>query len=413
MATITQDSAVKAQSAAVLTRSERLFYRGLALAFVIFFVFEVLSRALFSLFPAYIQSELQSVRLVPWLSSPTMYSGFPGAVYGYPFNAIPYNVDQITQFRLFPDLKDHLVLWGDSHFRVDTVRVWEGHIAGFRTTPIQYPLDVMTFGDNFTFCWTEYEDCWVTQLAARYGSWFNAAVPGTGTSGQYGLIEQIVPPTKPRLVIWAWYADDFRDTYRHAIMRTNVQPFHYNVPIVSPSPRAEGAQAMFVSVRLLSTLLGLNRDPNYQDVQVNNRILRIRASERPHFASLEWAANRYGLYQACDLFDQARQFLRDTVGAELLIVLIPAKEEVFSKELSELLGEDYVEAIGTGRRALAEYLAAHGHRYIDALPALKAAVEGGESVYYDRNEYLDPSGNRVLVQLIADYLERENLLPPR
>lgn len=412
MAVATQDHNTETQPVIVLTRAERILYKSLALAFVIFFFLEVGLRALFGVFPTYIQSELQSVRLIPWLRQPLLYEPL-GFVYGYPFSSIPYHIDGVTQIRLFPDLNERLVLWGDARFRVTTVRVWEGHNAGFRTTPIQYPLDVMTFGDNFTFCWTEYEDCWVTQLAGRYGSWFNAAVPGTGTVGQYNLIDQIVPPTKPRLVIWTWYADDLRDNYRFDTSRTGAVPFYNNLSIVNPIPKAEGAQAMFVTVRLFNALFNTRQDPNSQNVRVNNRTLRIPTSERPHPASLEWAANRYGLYRAQELFNKARQFLRESVGAELLIVLIPTKEEVFGKALSEVLGADYVESISGARRALIAYLEAGGHRYIDALPALQAAVERGESVYYDRLEYLDPSGNRVLAQLIASYLERENLLSPR
>jgi hypothetical protein len=412
MATITQDQNTEAQPVIVLTRAERVFYRGLALAFVIFFFLEVGLRALFGLFPPYIQSELQSVRLIPWLRQPLLYEP-PGFVYGYPYSSIPYDIDSVTQIRLFPDLNERPVLWGDARFHVSTVRVWEGHIAGFRTMPIQYPLDVMTFGDNFTFCWTEHQDCWVTQLSKRYGSWFNAAVPGTGTAGQYGLIEQIAPPTKPRLVIWTWYADDLRDNYRFDTSRTGAVPFYSNLSIVNPSPKAEGAQAMFATVRFFNALFDTRQDPNFQNVRVNNRTLRIPTSERPHPASLEWAVNRYGLYRTQELFDKARQFLRETVGAELLIVLIPTKEEVFGKALSEVLGADYVESISGARRALIEYLEAGGYRYLDALPALQAAAERGESVYYDRLEYLDPSGNRVLAELVASYIESQNLLPPR
>ncbi|MDW8299528.1 MAG: hypothetical protein RML95_09335 [Anaerolineae bacterium] len=412
MTTITQEQNAESQPVIVLTRAERIFYKGLAVAFIIFFFAEVVLRAIFSWYPVNIQSDMQSVRLVPWLRRPTLYEP-QGSVYGYPYNSIPYNIDMITQVRLPPGLKDHQVLWGEVRFHVSTVSVWEGHGAGFRTTPIQYPLDVMTFGDNFTFCWTEYEDCWVTQLGKRYGSWFNAAVPGTGTAGQYGLMEQIVPPTKPRLVIWIWYADDLRDTYRHDIIRTGAAPFHYNLPLINPSPKAENAQAMFASVRLFNSIFGLLPDPNHRVVSANNRALRVATPERPHPASLEWAANRYGLYRAQDLFDKARQFLRETVGAELLIVLIPTKEEAFGKALSKVLGDAYVEPIGAARRALIEHLEAQGFHYIDALPAFQAAIERGESVYYDRIEYLNPSGNRVLAELVANYIESKNLLPPR
>ncbi|PJF43134.1 MAG: hypothetical protein CUN50_01725 [Candidatus Thermofonsia Clade 1 bacterium] len=393
----------------ILTKAEIRFYRAVAVIFIAFVLIEVLLRAAFNLFPAGIRAELSIVRRVPWLVHP-MVPPAPGTIYGYPYSHVPYQVDRVTQFRVAPDLENHEVYWGDAYFHVNTVRVWEGHIAGFRSKPIGYPLNVMVFGDESTFCWTEFDDCWVTQFAERYGTWFNAGVPGTGTTGQFGLIEQIAPPTKPRLVVWAWYANDLRDSYRHDVSKSGTAPFYYYLPLVNPSPKPSGASAMFMSVRLIERALGLNNDPAYEMVNVGNRSIRIPSTSRPHPFSLSWAANRYGLYRAQELFDKARQFVRETFGAELLIVLIPSKEEAYAKALSARFGQDYIDSISAARRELIAYLESKGHRYIDALPALQAAVERGESVYYSVAEYLDPSGNRVLAQLVGEYIDRENLL---
>ena len=398
-----------------LTKAERIFYKSVAVIFIVFVFLETVLRLSFNLFPVHIRAELHQVRLVPWMSRPIV-SNVAKAIYDYPYNAIPYRPDGIIQISVLPELQDHAVYWGDAHFRVNTVRIWDNHLAGFRSAPARYPLDVMTFGDGFTFCWTEYADCWVTQLAERYGNWFNAATPGTGTAGQFALMQQIVPPTKPRLVIWTWYADDLRDSYRYDIIKIGAAPFAYYLPLINPSTKPLNASAMFMTVRLVELALGLNHDPNrvnYEVARVNNHNTRVAAPERPHPAALSWGANRYGLYRAQEMFDQARRFLREQVGAELLIVLIPTKEEVYGDSLRARFGAAYVDAAGEARRALIEYLEANGFKFVDALPALQAAAQKGEVPYYSMSEYLNANGNKVLAQAVAEHLDREQLLAAR
>ncbi|MCS6871792.1 MAG: hypothetical protein NZ571_10075, partial [Anaerolineae bacterium] len=82
----------------------------------------------------------------------------------------------------------------------------------------------------------------------------------------------------------------------------------------------------------------------------------------------------------------------------------------YGRALSPILGDKYIESIGEGRRTIIAHLAANSYHYLDALPALRAAVERGETVFYSFDSHLDASGNRVLAELVAEYLERESLL---
>jgi hypothetical protein len=364
---------------------------------------EILVRVGFEALPPRIQAQLQGVRRVPWSEERIV-------------PAFPFILDRTIQVRLPVGLRDYPVRWSDARFQVDTISVWEGHGVGFRSAPPRYPLDVMTFGDSFTFCWTRYDDCWVTQLAKRGGNWFNAAVPGTGTAGQFALMQQIAPPTKPRLVIWTWFPNDLKDVYDLDLLQGKTEPLETPPPL-NPDLEPAGIGQFSAVAHLIYAALTpptlLTPYQHYQTVFVGNRPLLVRTTEYPHADSLAWSANRYGLERTLEIFDEARRFLRDEVGAELLIVLLPTKEEAYSTALSSVLGAEYIESIGEGRRAIIAHLAANGYRYLDALPALRAAVERGETVFYSFDSHLDPSGNRVLADLVAEYLERENLLPDR
>ncbi len=364
---------------------------------------EVFMRAGFELLPPRIQGDIQAVRRVPWSDERIV-------------PAFPFILDRTIQVRLPVGLRGYPVRWSDARFQVDTISVWDGHEVGFRSAPAVYPLDVMTFGDSFTFCWTDYADCWVTQLAAQHGNWFNAAVPGTGAAGQFALMQQIVPPTKPRLVIWAWFANDLKDVYDLDLLQGKTPELEVPPPL-NPAlePVGLGQFSALAHLIYLATTPPTILTPyqHYQTVQVNNRPLLIRTTEYPHADSLAWSANRYGLARTLEIFDEARRFLRDEVGAELLIVLIPTKEEAYGAALSETLGTDFIESIGEGRRTLIAHFTEHGYHYLDVLPALQAAIQNGETIYYSFDSHLDASGNRLLADLVAAYIQRENLLPAR
>lgn len=388
------------RQASKVFRRLALMLFGVLLAWLLI---EILLRVGFEALPPGVQAQLQGVRRVPWSEERIV-------------PAFPFILDRTVQVRLPVGLRDYPVRWSDARFQVDTISVWEGHEVGFRSVPTRYPLDVMVFGDSFAFCWTAYRDCWVTQLAERGGNWFNAAVPGTGTAGQFALMEQIAPPTKPRLVIWTWFPNDLKDVYDLDLLQGKTEPLETPPPL-NPDLEPVGLGQFSALAHLIYVSLTpptrLTPYQHYQTVFVRGRPLLVRTTEYPHADSLAWSANRYGLARTLELFDQARRFLQEEVSAELLIVLLPTKEEAYSAALSETLGAEYIDSIGEGRRAIMAHLEANGYHYLDALPALRAAVEGGETVFYSFDSHLDASGNRILAQLVAEYLERENLLPKR
>src|SRR5215813_3845363 len=177
----------------VLLRRLLLILFGLAIAWL---MIEILMRVAFDFLPPKVQADIQHARRVPW-SEETI------------IPQIPWVIDRDFQLRLPPGLHDSPVHWSDAKFTFNTISAWEGHRAGLRTDPPRWPLDMVAFGDSFTFCWVKVEDCWVQRLQNDY-DWHvvNAGIPGTGTTGQFRLMQELVPPLKPALVVWAWYNND-------------------------------------------------------------------------------------------------------------------------------------------------------------------------------------------------------------
>ncbi len=85
-----------------------------------------------------------------------------------------------------------------------------------------------------------------------------------------------------------------------------------------------------------------------------------------------------------DIADRAAQ---DAPEARLLVVLVPTKERVFAdavRRTGTAAPASYRRSVAFEARIVADLVAvmdAHGIRHLDLLPALEAAVEGGEAIF--------------------------------
>lgn len=388
-----------------LSPKPRKLARGLALTVFGLLVgwlgIELFMRVGFDLLPPGVQAEIQNVRRVPWAEETII-------------PAIPFIIDHDFQVRLDPGLRDFPVRWSDARFTFSTISAWEGHRAGLRSEPPNYPLDVMTFGDSFAFCWVAWESCWVKLLEAQHG-WhlFNAAIPGTGPTGQLNLMKELTVPMKPRLIVWLWYANDLSDDYDLARIRGEVEDLGnapYPDPVAAPVGLAQfSALADLVQARL-NPPKPQSPYRHYQEVRLNGRPASVHTNEYANPYALVYPDNEYGLKRNLQAYTEAARFLKDEIGAQMLIVFLPIKEEAYYDPLVDLLGKDYLDAVGGGRRALLAACAENGWHCLDATPILREAASKGQTVFYAYDSHLDPSGNQLLAAAISEYIAKNNLL---
>lgn len=382
-----------------LGRKLALVLMGVALSWLLL---EVLLRVTFDSLPAGIQGVIQHVRRAPW-SEDTLIPVFP------------YIIDRDFQARLPVGLKNYAVHWSDAKFTFDTIAIWDGHRAGLRTDPPRWPLDIQVYGDSFAMCWTEKADCWVQRLADDGWHVVNAANPGTGPGGQLNLMREIADPTKPALIIWQWFTNDVTDDYDLARIRDEVDELPGG-PLPDPVRLPRGLAQYSAVLALLDNWLDPpNRTSpyrHYQDVSVSGRRMSIHTDEYPHLHSMAYANNEYGL--AKNLEHQAEgEALAEEIGAQMLIVFIPSKEEAYADLLGEYLKPEYIEQIGQARRTLIQQCEDQGWRCLDPLPTFRQAIRNGETVYYAFDAHLDPSGNRILADLVRSYILDHALIPAR
>lgn len=356
---------------------------------------EVGMRVAFDQLPPAVQGEIQLVRRVPWDKTPIL-------------QPLPFITGTTFQAWLPPDLKDFRVKWRDADFHATTHPIWEGHPVGLRNEgDPQWPLDMVAFGDSFTFCWTEVEDCWVQVLAADYG-WHtvNAGLPGTGSAGQVDLMEWIAPPLQPKFMVWQWYGNDISDDYVLAWLRGETPALDRAPgpdPALQPSGLAQYSALVLLAERWLNPPPSSDPYEHIQTVKVEGRRLLITTTEYPHPYSPTYPAIAYGWGQHIRAHEKG-QGIADDMGVPLLIVLIPDKEEVYAEALTPILGAEYIAGIGQNRRAMMAECATRGWHCLDLLETFTAALAEGAGVYYNLDFHLAPDGNRIMAQAIAAYV---------
>ena len=86
-------------------------------------------------------------------------------------------------------------------------------------------------------------------------------------------------------------------------------------------------------------------------------------------------------------------------GAELVIMMLPAKMGVFKK------GDDSQWA------AYGAFLQTHGIRHIDLLPLFRSEFERGRQLYFAVDAHWNPAGHRAAARAVCAYLAAAGLVP--
>lgn len=362
---------------------------------------EIFMRVGFDALPAPMQGDIQHVRRYPWSEERLV----------QPF---PFVVDNKFQARLEPGIEDYPIHWRDAKFKFSTGTVWDGHVVGLRTEGPQWPLQILAIGDSFTFCWTEVEDCWVQKLQSDYG-WnsVNGGLAGTGPTGQLALIEDIGPPLEPNLIVWQWYPNDLSDDYVLATIQGKTGNLA-GAPAPDPVPDAKGLAQYSAVYTLLKKWLDPPKSSNsykhYETREVNGRNMLVATNEYPSAFSLQYPLVAYGWERNVEAHEAGAQFIRDEIGAEMIIVLLPTKEEAYAEYLNDVLGEDYINEIGESRRMMIDLCEENGWHCIDMLPIFQEAIRDSDTIYYALDFHLDPSGNKLLEETLHDYITENGLL---
>lgn len=363
---------------------------------------EAYMRVGFDTLPPGVQGDIQGVRRVPWSEERII-------------QPIPFLSDSNYLARLEPGIVDHSVRWRDARFKFSTRAMWEGHPVGLRTHEPLWPLDLVAFGDSFTFCWTDVEDCWVQRLQSDYGySVVNAGQPATGSGGQLKLMTEILEPIQAPLVVWQWYGNDLMDDYVLASYNGEAGGLEEPpgaIPVREPQGFERYSALYFMlNLYILDPPSYDGRFLEYVEVEANGREISVPSDEYAHGFSFSYPAIADGWERNVAHHMAAAEFVAE-LGVEMVIVIIPTKEEVYQAYIGDDLSPETYEDAGEGRRRLVALCQEQGWHCIDMLPYFQEAVEDGDTVYWAGDFHLDASGNLVVARVVNDYIIENELLP--
>lgn len=296
-------------------------------------------------------------------------------------------------------------------FDVTTEQLW-GQKPAFRTTQalVDQHVDGVAVGDSFTFCFTDIEDCWVQRLGVLTDrNIINLGITSTGSVSHLRVLGDFGMPLQPPLVVWQWYGNDANEDFGLADLNGETDVKSPNPPIPVPERTWLDDNSAFYT--LLKLLLGSEdeyeaslqfHDPEYAedgDVKL--------AFGRPYL----WDAfdmaqphNRDGWARSQTAFREAQQMV-NSYGGTLIIVLMPTKEQVYHAMSEPLLGAEKLALLDESYQMMLDFCAAENLTCIDLLPVFAPYVARGEQLYYTTDIHLNPRGNEVLAEYLAEWLE--------
>lgn len=295
-------------------------------------------------------------------------------------------------------------------FRLSTIELWENGGIGFRTDPVDFFVDAVVVGDSFGMCFTERADCWVDQLATQTQLGIvNLSQPVTGTTSHQRILQDFGVPlladNDAPLVIWQFFGNDFNDDYGLAVFRDDIEPL---TPIETANDTTVQQSSALLAV--LQTLLtgSFSGVPQSEALFVkpyranygDNHVLQFGSRYEQQALDMSREENQIGYDYSREAFMTAQATIRDLNG-DLLVVIIPTREEVYSAITAPLLGDEGLATLQSARTAmhdLCEDLALH---CFDAYGALINRAIDGEALYYEDDMHLNALGNQVLAEALA------------
>jgi len=333
-------------------------------------------------------------------------------------------------YALRPGL-DNALQYGSANvsFRLSTIELWAGAGIGVRNRPVNYRVDAVVVGDSFGLCFTERADCWVNRLQAQTGLGIvNLSQPVTGTTSHLRMLQGFGAPMEPPLVIWQFFGNDFNDDYGLALFRDELDELHEldeldelddPLPPDTPFDDAPPADTLLTWLQNNSVAYAVTEQVltgQWGGLPAGERefVMRYSASYGDNVLyfgaqyeqrALDMASerNQIGYELSRQAFAAAQQTVAEW-GGEIVVVMIPTREEVYRELTEPLMGAAALDRLASARAAMHDLCDALALRCLDPLEVFRARAAQNEALYYSDDMHLNPHGNAVLAAWLASEL---------
>lgn len=304
-------------------------------------------------------------------------------------------------------------------FHVSTVQILDSRM-GFRTYPVAQGdnIDAAVVGDSFSFCFTEFVDCWVTLFEQNSGlRVMNLAQGSTGSMSHWRFVDTFGRAFQPPLVIWQWFGNDFNEDYQLAVTRGEMQPIQYGEGI--PDYDKDANQILIwlrsnsVAWVVLETAL-VGEDAYISDferfhftrpysVEYNGHRLNFGQKYEQIAMNVNDPRVAAGIPMTREALLNAKEAVEEW-GGEFVVFMIPAREEVYADLTLEHLGQETMNIYTGARETMLSMCEELELRCLDLLAPMQDYARQGEHLYYTDDMHLNLRGNEIVAQLVQDWL---------
>lgn len=287
--------------------------------------------------------------------------------------------------------------------------------VGFRVPDTSWepswPVDAVVVGDSFTFCYVEYSDCWVDLLATQHNlSVVNLGLVATGSISHQNVLNTFGLPHQPKVVIWQWYGNDFNDDYGFTTLYGEGAIERKGEDTVPPGRLRQHSAVASIIFALRQAQQGSTQYAQFADpyaVSIDSETFRFGRPYMQEAFSLESKKNKEGLALTLQALSETKARLNDE-EIELIILLIPSKEEVYADWTTEDLSDETITELSAGRLEMLNFCQSNDLNCIDVTQSLVDQAQTGELVYHAQDTHLNIAGNQLLADFIAQALRTED-----
>ncbi len=355
---------------------------------------EIGLRAAFAQLSPWVHDTIQDVRLTPFtgwrLSTTALWQ--PDQEYG-----------SVVQ----PGLSNAQFHFPDVTLTVATASLL-GSRVGMRDRVLRLPLDGLALGGSDTFCFTDAASCWVNVLDSQQSlSIANLGQPHTGSMAHLAMLRDFGSQLKPRFILWQWSLDDLRADYELVLSQGRTGDLEPKPASVQAAciPGLGDYSALYALVCAIDRWQPGETTAHVQYGNVSMTLpinLEMLRGDRPEM--------QFGFDQTVQALSEANRVAQDELHVPLIVLLLPTGEEVYSNRVSPPIAADTLARISQPRMRLVEMCRDRGWLCLDLYPVLRGQADHAEQVYYATMPDLNPAGNQVVAEAVAEMLKAQGLV---
>jgi lysophospholipase L1-like esterase len=119
-------------------------------------------------------------------------------------------------------------------------------------------------------------------------------------------------------------------------------------------------------------------------------------------------ANQFGLEQSRAAFQSSLDLI-DSWQGEMVVVIIPTREEVYDTLTEPLMGKTELDKQRSARLAMLDLCSELKLSCIDPLADFQTRAHQGEALYYSDDMHLNSAGNAALATIVQQWIESSTI----